>query len=202
MTNHDDALSPDEEASVNWLIEKLHDQAGRLELQFGDWDEWALRQPAQTFSEEDMPHVIDTHNRTVHLARTCMIAQWQASPHYSEDEGWGVPEDWRIHYESLVAGDGQRLISLAINSAIFGNPFDPAETAEVDENGEIIPAEDGTKAGMSAMIAGLVTAAIGTAITVGTYMAASGGGVYLVAWGAIIFGAIQAIWGAITYFAK
>ena len=31
----------------------------------------------------------------------------------------------------------------------------------------------------------------GTAVTIGTYSAASGGGSYVVAWGAIVFGAIQ-----------
>jgi hypothetical protein len=35
----------------------------------------------------------------------------------------------------------------------------------------------------------------GTAVTVLTYEAASGGGTYVVVWGAILFGAIQAIRG-------
>lgn len=41
------------------------------------------------------------------------------------------------------------------------------------------------------MVIGGVVCAIGIAVTVATYMAASGGGTYVVAWGAIVFGGIQ-----------
>jgi len=41
----------------------------------------------------------------------------------------------------------------------------------------------------------------GTAVTVYTYSAASGGGTYVVAWGAIIFGGIQFLKGLTQFLA-
>ena len=43
--------------------------------------------------------------------------------------------------------------------------------------------------GLANMAIGVVIAAIGIAVTAGTYAAASGGGHYVVAWGAIAVGA-------------
>ncbi|MDR3094395.1 MAG: hypothetical protein LBU62_07140 [Bacteroidales bacterium] len=48
------------------------------------------------------------------------------------------------------------------------------------------------------MIAGALWCIGGTIVTVMTYSAASSGGRYMVAWGAIIFGAIQFIKGAVS----
>lgn len=45
------------------------------------------------------------------------------------------------------------------------------------------------------MIVGGLLFAIGLIITVGSYAAAAGGGTYVVAWGAMLFGAIQFIRG-------
>ena len=52
-------------------------------------------------------------------------------------------------------------------------------------------------AGKKNMIYGALWAVGGTVVTVATYSAASGGGSYVVAWGAILFGAIQFIRGAV-----
>ena len=49
------------------------------------------------------------------------------------------------------------------------------------------------------MIMGAVICLVGIAITVGTYTAAEGGGSYMVAWGAIIFGAVQFFRGLMNY---
>jgi len=52
--------------------------------------------------------------------------------------------------------------------------------------------------GMRNMMVGGVICLVGTVITIGTYAAASnGGGHYVVAWGAIIFGGIQFLQGMI-----
>lgn len=52
------------------------------------------------------------------------------------------------------------------------------------------------------MIFGALWCIGGTVVTVATYSAASGGGSYVVAWGAILFGAIQFIKGLINSTAK
>ena len=51
--------------------------------------------------------------------------------------------------------------------------------------------------GMKHLIFGSLWAIGGTAVTVATYSAASGGGRYVVAWGAIVFGAVEAISGLV-----
>jgi len=48
---------------------------------------------------------------------------------------------------------------------------------------------------MSRMVTGGIVALIGIIVTVGSYEAASGGGTYVVAWGAILFGGIQFLRG-------
>jgi hypothetical protein len=47
------------------------------------------------------------------------------------------------------------------------------------------------EAGQKDMLYGALWCIGGIAVTVGTYSAASGGGTYVIAWGAIVFGAIQ-----------
>lgn len=51
------------------------------------------------------------------------------------------------------------------------------------------------KAAYKNMVFGAAWCVGGTTVTVLTYQAASGGGVYVVAWGAILFGAIQFLQG-------
>jgi hypothetical protein len=45
------------------------------------------------------------------------------------------------------------------------------------------------------MLFGFLWAAGGTIVTAATYQAASGGGTYVIAWGAILFGIIDFFWG-------
>ncbi len=56
------------------------------------------------------------------------------------------------------------------------------------------------KAARQAALKGLVYLVIGTAITVGGYLASSNGGHYLIAWGAILFGGYSFIRGLHYYF--
>jgi hypothetical protein len=49
--------------------------------------------------------------------------------------------------------------------------------------------------GLRNMAIGAVVCLIGIAVTAGTYSAASSGGHYVVAWGAIVFGAFQFLKG-------
>jgi hypothetical protein len=60
-------------------------------------------------------------------------------------------------------------------------------------------AEERRAAGRKNMIYGALICIIGTAVTVGSYALASGGGTYIIAWGAIIFGAVQFFRGLQQY---
>jgi hypothetical protein len=57
-------------------------------------------------------------------------------------------------------------------------------------------AAGGGNSGQTSMAIGGIVCLAGIAITVISFMSAQGGGTYVVAWGAIIFGAIQFIRGA------
>ncbi len=54
-----------------------------------------------------------------------------------------------------------------------------------------------SRPGLGTMIIGFAICGIGVMITAGTYFAAGPGGVYVVTWGAIVFGAIQGLRGLI-----
>jgi hypothetical protein len=49
--------------------------------------------------------------------------------------------------------------------------------------------------GIQNIVAGLIIGGIGIAITAVTYEMASGGGTYVVAWGAVLVGAVRVIQG-------
>ncbi|MCR5645235.1 MAG: hypothetical protein K6F96_02425 [Bacteroidales bacterium] len=95
--------------------------------------------------------------------------------------GHGVEEE-RAH--SIVDG-----LLGAGNQTTTYDPFD--ESAVYDE-------ETAPKSGQHEIIEGGIALAIGLGITIITYkQASSGGGSYVVAWGAILFGAIELIKGLI-----
>jgi hypothetical protein len=52
--------------------------------------------------------------------------------------------------------------------------------------------------GVKQIVGGLIALVVGLAITIGTYAAASGGGVYFVAYGPMIFGVIYLIKGLVN----
>ena len=51
------------------------------------------------------------------------------------------------------------------------------------------------KAGRTKMVLGALVCLAGIVVTVGSYLAASSGGGYILAWGAILFGALLFLWG-------
>ncbi|MDP6046663.1 MAG: hypothetical protein QGH94_02475 [Phycisphaerae bacterium] len=57
-------------------------------------------------------------------------------------------------------------------------------------------------AGMKNMLAGGICCIGGLAITLVTYQLAANGGIYIVAWGAILFGGIQFVRGLIEHMAR
>jgi hypothetical protein len=76
--------------------------------------------------------------------------------------------------------------------------FLPATTA-LEDAGEVARAAAIAAVGKRNMIVGGIWCVGGTAVTIGTYTAASGGGTYVVAWGAIIFGGYQFLKGLGQY---
>jgi hypothetical protein len=86
----------------------------------------------------------------------------------------------------------------AVEEVLRTQGFDPAAASAIVERANKTK-DERRVAGRRHMIMGGVVCAIGTIITVWSYTAAEegGGGSYVVAWGAIVFGAIQFVRGLV-----
>jgi hypothetical protein len=86
----------------------------------------------------------------------------------------------------------------AVEEVLRSQGFDAASASAIVQRANQMKNERRT-AGMRGMIIGGVVCAIGTVITIASYTAAEegGGGHYVIAWGAIIFGAIRFFRGLI-----
>ena len=82
-----------------------------------------------------------------------------------------------------------------IQSMLVKEGLDPESAATVISNLTQMPTEAIREAGKKNMLYGALWCTGGIVVTVVTYSTASGGGTYFVAWGAIVFGAIQFIRG-------
>jgi len=91
-----------------------------------------------------------------------------------------------------------------VQSLLVGRGINPQAAASVVKN--VIQMRSESKgpggAGVKNMMVGGLICLVGTAATVMSYMAASSGGTYVVAWGAIVFGAIQFCYGLVDYMAR
>jgi hypothetical protein len=91
-----------------------------------------------------------------------------------------------------------------VQSLLAGRGVNPQAAASVVKN--VIQMRSESKgpggAGVKHMMVGGLVCLVGTAATVMSYMAASSGGTYVVAWGAIVFGAIQFCYGLVDYMAR
>ena len=76
-------------------------------------------------------------------------------------------------------------------SLLVQQGLDPESAVIVVSNLTQMRSEAIRKAGKKEMLYGALWCVGGTIVTVATYAAASGGGTYIIAWGAIIVGAIQ-----------
>jgi hypothetical protein len=79
----------------------------------------------------------------------------------------------------------------AVHSALVANGLDKESATTVVTNVAEMRSEAIRERGRKNMLYGLLWLIGGTVVTVGTYAAASGGGTYVVAWGAIVVGAIK-----------
>jgi hypothetical protein len=84
----------------------------------------------------------------------------------------------------------------AVEEVLRAQGFDAATASGIVQRADGLKNERKV-AGRRHMIMGIVVCAVGVVITAATYSMAeeSGGGTYVVAWGAIAFGAIQAVRG-------
>jgi hypothetical protein len=89
--------------------------------------------------------------------------------------------------EQMVNGASDR----QVESMLREKGLDAESAATVVSNLAEHREQARAKAGQGAMISGALWCIGGIAVTAITYQAASGGGTYVVAWGAILFGAIQ-----------
>lgn len=89
-----------------------------------------------------------------------------------------------------------------IKQALVAEGLDEESASVVVENIEQMEREGARSAGTKNMIYGAIWCIGGTVVTVATYSAASGGGSYVVAWGAIIFGGVQFLQGLVQSFSS
>jgi hypothetical protein len=89
-----------------------------------DWDKWVIRRSFQEFSEEDLPHVVVTHNSVVHLIRAAIVRSKKAGkPTVKVRDGLRLPIVWQEHYQVVYNAELPWLISVAMQNAFFGNPL-------------------------------------------------------------------------------
>jgi hypothetical protein len=87
-----------------------------------------------------------------------------------------------------------------IKAMLIHKGLDPESAGIVVSNLTRMRSEAGRAAGRKNMLHGSLWFIGGTIVTLVTYIAASGGGTYVIAWGAVIFGAIQFLRGLVQWF--
>lgn len=102
----------------------------------------------------------------------------------------------RLHSLGTVTRDGRTWLEVADADAHRG--FIPGET-RLEGMGARSPVQVLNARAKRNMVVGGLWCGGGLAVTLYTYVAASGGGTYVVAWGAIIFGGWQFVKGLIHY---
>lgn len=108
--------------------------------------------------------------------------------------------DLRSHAAEMIKS---RVPVKEAEKALVERGYDPAAVAEVIRTMETGHSDSMKSTGMRNMIIGGLVCLVGTLITVGTLAATRhGGGTYIVAYGAIIFGAVQFFRGLSQYIWK
>jgi len=103
-------------------------------------------------------------------------------------------------YAAELMKSGQS--SSQIESKLVEKGIDKQNASVVVENLTRLRAEAVNNAAKRTMIIGGLVFVVGSIVTISTYTSASGGGTYVIAWGAIIFGAIQFFRGLSAYSGK
>lgn len=117
-----------------------------------------------------------------------------ASPQPSQEEI--VQAIYQYGAELVKAGNSPQ----QVESKLMEKGLDKASASVVVNNLFSMRSKAVKEAGKKNMLFGALWCIGGTVVTIGTYAAASdGGGTYVIAWGAIIFGAIQFFRGLAQY---
>jgi hypothetical protein len=113
--------------------------------------------------------------------------------------------DYLSHPEAIAEAAGLRDVYAHADGLMQHGSADEAIVTRLKQGGLEEPAARGvvghlhsqktTKAAKVNVVMGAVVCAVGIIVTVATYSAAEGGGSYVVAWGAIVFGALQLLAG-------
>jgi len=128
MVQSDDPIMSKAEASGGWLISQIKKEAQFTDSPFEAWDEWVLRQPFDSFSEKDLPHVVMTHNDAVRLVRSAIVrAKKSGSPTIKVRQGLSLPTNWQAHYGVVYGSELSWMISSVMQNSFFGNPLDGEE---------------------------------------------------------------------------
>ena len=112
------------EASGEWLCQQIEAESVLQGKPLQDWDKWVLRRGFQEFSEEDIPHVVVSHNLAVHLVRSAIVrAKKAGKPTVKVRDGLRLPVEWQEHYQVVYTTELPWMIAVAMQNAFFGNPL-------------------------------------------------------------------------------
>lgn len=113
--------------------------------------------------------------------------------------GWMPAADWQPDPSWPAAPDGWQfwVPAAPMPGAVAG--FAPAGVPAGGPADRAMVADAIRADGRKSMLIGGIVAAIGLVITIGSYAAATGGGTYVVTWGAIVFGGLQFFRGVAVY---
>lgn len=205
MSHNNAGLREDAERSADWLIARLELEASVLEEPFDDWEHWALRQSFDSFSETTISKATEVHDYAAGLMKSAIVREVASSGHDLDDPNLEIPGQWLTHYESMRRGELPWLAFIVSHSVFFGNEVNHDE-ADSDTSGlrqnqhtQVLGQNQPTKPGLMSIGVGFGIAAIGLLVTFATYTAAAPGGTYVVAWGAILFGAFEGLRGIYRY---
>jgi hypothetical protein len=204
--SHDNAgLREDAEQSADWLIARLELEASVLGKPFDDWERWVLRQSFDSLSETTISKATEVHDYAVELMKSAVVREIASSGHNLGDPNLEIPGQWLTHHESMRRGELPWVVFIVSYSVFFGNEVNRDEVhsdiagPRQNQQAQVLGQNQQTKPGFMSIGVGFGIAAIGLLVTFATYTAASPGGTYVVAWGAMLFGAFEGLRGIYRY---
>jgi len=157
MNYENDPIMEKAAVSGNWLIAQIKKEAKATDSPFEAWDEWVLRQRFDGFEEEDLPHVVMTHNDSVRLVRSAIVrAKKSGYETVKVRTGLTLPTNWQAHYEVVYTTELPWMVSAVMQNAFFGNPL---AGEEKPWNSDLV-ISDGVKKAAGWGVAGAISASL------------------------------------------